>query len=168
MSNQLLSSLADKYPLDAAIEKRKALLSNREEKVKALSSYASSLPKISQNHRLIDGGRSWGEFSNDVILSAVQGLDGLAKLPAMVYDKATTGNFYGPETQRISAMSDEREKLKSACAKASAQEKVRVAQEAGKAASPQRRCRTRSVKSSDDCASRSARKSAHARSSSAR
>ena len=134
MSNQLLSSLADKYPLDVAIEKRKALLSAREEKVKALSAYASSVPEITQNQRLINSGRSWGEFSNDVALSAVQGLDGLAKLPAMVYDKATSGNFYGPETQRISAMSDDREKLKSAFAQASAQEKVLVAQEAGKAA----------------------------------
>lgn len=79
-------------------------------------------------------GRTWGEFGADVGLSALQGLDGLAKLPAMVYDKATEGNFYGTETQKISAMSDEREKLKSAFAQANAKQKAEAAKAAGEAA----------------------------------
>lgn len=79
-------------------------------------------------------GRTWGEFGADVGLSAIQGVDALAKLPAMVYDKATEGNFYGTETQAISKMSDEREKLKSAFAQANAKQKAQIAQEAGQAA----------------------------------
>lgn len=78
--------------------------------------------------------RTWGEFGKDVALSGVQGLDMLAKLPAMAYDKATTGNWYGPETQGISAMSDERETLKSAESQAKSKNKAAVAQAAGKAA----------------------------------
>ena len=78
--------------------------------------------------------RTWGEFGKDVGLSAVQGLDTLAKLPAMAYDKATTGDWYGPETQKISAMSDEREKLKSEHAQAKNKDKAAKAQEAGNAA----------------------------------
>ena len=78
--------------------------------------------------------RTWGEFGKDVALSAVQGLDMLAKLPAMAYDKATTGNWYGPETQGISAMSDEREKLKSAESQAKNLAKAETARAAGEAA----------------------------------
>lgn len=78
--------------------------------------------------------RTWGEFGKDVALSAVQGLDMLAKLPAMAYDKATTGNWYGPETQGISAMSDERESLKSAESQAKNQAKAETARAAGEAA----------------------------------
>lgn len=78
--------------------------------------------------------RTWDEFGKDVALSAVQGLDMLAKLPAMAYDKATTGNWYGPETQGISAMSDEREKLKSAESQAKNQAKAETARAAGEAA----------------------------------
>jgi hypothetical protein len=79
-------------------------------------------------------GRTWGEFGSDVGLSALQGVDTLAKLPAMVYDKATEGNFYGTETQKISEMSDEREKLKSAFAQANAKQKAEIAKDAGEAA----------------------------------
>ena len=82
----------------------------------------------------IVNGRTWGEYGKDVALSAVQGLDTLAKLPAMAIDKATEGNFYGTETQKISAMSDEREKLKSAFAQAKGQQKAQAAKEAGEAA----------------------------------
>jgi hypothetical protein len=82
----------------------------------------------------IVNGRTWGEYGKDVALSAVQGLDTLAKLPAMALDKATEGNFYGTETQKISAMSDEREKLKSAFAQAKGQQKAQAAKEAGEAA----------------------------------
>ncbi len=78
--------------------------------------------------------RTWGEFGKDVALSAVQGLDTLAKLPAMAYDKATTGDWYGPETKKISAMSDEREKLKSAESQAKNKDKAAKAQAAGEAA----------------------------------
>lgn len=79
-------------------------------------------------------GRTWGEFGADVGLSALQGVDALAKLPAMVYDKATEGNFYGTETQAISKMSDEREKLKSAFAQANNKQKAQAAKAAGEAA----------------------------------
>lgn len=79
-------------------------------------------------------GRTWGEFGADVGLSAIQGVDALAKLPAMVYDKATEGNFYGTETQAISKMSDEREKLKSAFAQANNKQKAQAAKAAGEAA----------------------------------
>jgi N12 class adenine-specific DNA methylase/predicted ABC-type ATPase len=78
--------------------------------------------------------RTWSEFGKDVALSAVQGLDTLAKLPAMAYDKATTGNWYGPETLKISAMSDERESLKSAESQEKNKAKEEVARAAGEAA----------------------------------
>jgi hypothetical protein len=87
-----------------------------------------------QIDRAVAEGRTWGEFGQDVGLSAIQGVDALAKLPAMVYDKATEGNFYGTETQRISAMSDEREKLKSAFAQANNKQKADAAKAAGEAA----------------------------------
>lgn len=79
-------------------------------------------------------GRTWGEFGKDVALSAVQGVDMLAKLPAMAYDKATTGNWYGPETQKISAMSDERERLKSEESQVKSRQKAQIAKSAGEAA----------------------------------
>jgi hypothetical protein len=79
-------------------------------------------------------GRTWGEFGKDVALSAVQGVDMLAKLPAMAYDKATTGNWYGPETQKISAMSDERERLKSEESQVKSRQKAQIAKSAGQAA----------------------------------
>lgn len=79
-------------------------------------------------------GRTTNEMLYDVGLSAMQGFDTIAKLPAMVVDKATEGNFYGTETQNISKMSDDREKLKSAFAQAIGQENAAIAQEAGAAA----------------------------------
>lgn len=78
--------------------------------------------------------RTWSEFGKDVALSAFQGLDTVAKLPAMAYDKATSGDWYGPETQKISAMSDEREKLKSEYSQRKSAEKQATAKATGEAA----------------------------------
>lgn len=113
------------------------ILDARKEKIASLDEFNTVLAENSERNlraQAVRDGRTWGEFGKDVGLSALQGLDGLAKLPAMVYDKATEGNFYGTETQRISEMSDEREKLKSAFAQANAQQKAEAAKAAGEAA----------------------------------
>ena len=113
------------------------ILRAKGEKLVELQKFKEALAQNSTqalNAQAVADGRTWGEFGNDVALSAVQGLDGLAKLPAMVYDKATEGNFYGTETQKISAMSDEREKLKSAFAQANNQQKSQIAKDDGEAA----------------------------------
>jgi len=118
-------------------EKIDQILQARQEKLAGLETYRQALAQNTAQvarDQAIDEGRSWGDYTKDLALSAVQGIDGLAKLPAMVYDKATTGDWYGPETQDISKMSDEREKLKSAFAQAKNQEKAVVAGKAGKAA----------------------------------
>lgn len=113
------------------------ILKAKDAKIAELQQFRESLAQNTDQAltaQTVADGRTWGEFGKDVALSAVQGLDGLAKLPAMVIDKATEGNFYGTETQKISAMSDEREKLKSAFAQANAKQKAQAAQEAGDAA----------------------------------
>lgn len=113
------------------------ILDARKEKIASLNEFNTVLAENSERNlraQVIADGRTWGEYGKDVALSAVQGLDTLAKLPAMAIDKATEGNFYGTETQRISAMSDEREKLKSAFAQAKGQQKAQAAKEAGEAA----------------------------------
>lgn len=113
------------------------ILKAKDAKVVELQQFRESLAQNTDQAltaQAVTDGRTWGEFGKDVGLSAIQGLDGLAKLPAMVYDKATEGNFYGTETQAISKMSDEREKLKSAFAQANAKQKAEVAREAGEAA----------------------------------
>jgi hypothetical protein len=118
-------------------EKIQDILDARKEKIASLDAFSSALAQNSANaltQQTIDDGRSWGDFSKDVALSGVQGLDTLAKLPAMAYDKATTGNWFGPETQAISAMSDEREKLKSSFAQAKGQQKAQIARADGEAA----------------------------------
>lgn len=116
--------------IDAIIKAKEAKLAN-------LQQIQSSLAQNGQqalNAQAVADGRTWGEFGADVGLSAIQGVDALAKLPAMVYDKATEGNFYGTETQAISKMSDEREKLKSAFAQANNKQKAQAAKAAGEAA----------------------------------
>lgn len=106
-------------------------------KLVSLNAYREALasnPGEALANQAIANGRTWGEFAKDVALSGVQGLDTVAKLPAMAVDKATTGNWFGPETQAVSAMSDEREKLKSAFAQAKGQVKAKAAERAGEAA----------------------------------
>lgn len=113
------------------------ILKAKEDKLLKLQAIQSDLARNSaqalQNQTIAEG-RTWGEFGKDVGLSTVQGLDTLAKIPTMAIDKATEGNFYGTETQKISAMSDEREKLKSAFAQAKGQQKAQAAKEVGDAA----------------------------------
>lgn len=114
--------------------KVQSILDARKEKIASLNEFNNVLADNSEQNlraQAVRDGRTWGEFGADVGLSALQGLDGLAKLPAMVYDKATEGNFYGTETQRISEMSDEREKLKSAFSQANSQQKAQIAKQAG-------------------------------------
>lgn len=113
------------------------ILRAKDEKIVELQKFREALAQNTDQAltaQAVADGRTWGEFGKDVGLSAIQGLDGLAKLPAMVYDKATEGNFYGTETQAISKMSDEREKLKSAFAQASGKQKAESAKAAGEAA----------------------------------
>ena len=126
----------DESPLDSVMPtppvtpKLDALVQASAEKVEALRQYSAEMEKV----KAVNEGRTWGEFGKDVGLSTIQGVDSLAKLPAMAYDKATTGDWYGPETQSISKMSDEREKLKSAFSQAKNAQKNEVTKEAGEAA----------------------------------
>jgi hypothetical protein len=113
------------------------ILKAKDSKIAELQQFRSSLAQNTDQAlraQAVTDGRTWGEFGKDIGLSALQGLDTLAKLPAMVIDKATEGNFYGTETQKISEMSDEREKLKSAFSQANTQQKAEVARQAGEAA----------------------------------
>jgi hypothetical protein len=113
------------------------ILRAKDAKVVELQQFRESLAQNTDQAltaQAVADGRTWGEFGKDVGLSAIQGFDGLAKLPAMVIDKALEGNFYGTETQKISEMSDEREKLKSAFAQANTKQKAQAAKEAGEAA----------------------------------
>lgn len=115
-------------------DKINELMRARKEKIASLNVYQNALAQnsaVALRDQAIASGRTWGEFGKDVGLSAVQGLDTVAKLPAMAYDKATTGEWFGPETQAISKMSDEREKLKSAFSQASGQVKAEAAKQAG-------------------------------------
>jgi predicted nucleic acid-binding Zn-ribbon protein len=69
----------------------------------------------------------------DVGLAGVQGAETLLKLPTMVVDKAMTGNFYGPATQKLSEWQDDQEKMKSALSQYKTQEKSAVTAERGQA-----------------------------------
>lgn len=108
----------------------------KQNKIAELQAYRDTLaafPTAIQKSQ-IEQGRTKNELVKDIGLSALQGFDSIAKLPAMVYDKATSGNFYGPETQAISNTSDEREKRKSPFAQASTKDKAEIVQAAGKKA----------------------------------
>lgn len=128
LNRKLGSPAPDK--IDAIMQAKEAKIADLQ---KFREAFAAQNPDTALREQAIRDGRTGGEFVKDVGLSLVQGLDSLAKLPAMVYDKATTGDFYGPETQAISAMSDEREKLKSAFSQAKTQEKLITAKESGAA-----------------------------------
>lgn len=113
------------------------ILRAREAKLQELQQFRESLAQNTETAltaQTVADGRTWGEFGKDVALSAFQGVDSLAKLPAMVYDKATEGNFYGTEAQKLSKISDEREKLKSAFAQANNKQKAEAARQVGEAA----------------------------------
>ena len=74
------------------------------------------------------------EDVKDVGLAGVQGVESLLKLPTMVIDKAASGNFYGPATQKLSEWQDDQEKMKSALSQYKTQEKGIVSAERGQAA----------------------------------
>lgn len=116
-------------------KKYDALQAASDDKIAHLKELIRTNPRNDDLYWKSRQGSTLFEDAKDIGLSTLQGLDSLAKVPAMAYDKATTGNFYGPETQKISAMSNEREKLKSALSQYKTQERNLAAKDAGDAAS---------------------------------